>query len=121
MKTTVVLGAILLLLPVLVPVDAAAQPFGGTTFANPLGGVPPALVNGGFHFHINPSEDHFAFESLERDSYQYYALHGYDHYTGKDLQQVGRFKDIQYPSYQPRYRSSLDSFFGVESYNPLKW
>ena len=120
-KTTVALSMILLFLTVFAVGEAAAQPFGGTTFVNPLGGGPPALVNGGFHFHINPSEDHFAFESLERDSYQYYALHEYEDYKGKDLQQVDRFNDIQYPSYKPEYRPSFDSFFGVESYNPLKW
>jgi hypothetical protein len=103
------------------PGVSAAQPFVGSGPANPLGGASPGLVNGGFHFHINPSDDHYAFESLERHTYQYEALHGYEHIKSEKLQQSDRFKDIQYPKDQPDTRPSSDSFFGVESYNPLKW
>jgi hypothetical protein len=103
------------------PGGSIAQPFGGHGLVNPLGGVTVGPVNGGVHFHGNPSEDHYAFESLEHDSYQYNALHGYEHYRSKELQRFDRFRDIRYPSYQPDYRPSSDSFFGVEYYNPLKW
>src|SRR5512136_194331 len=120
MKKTLLLGAILFLL-FSTPGVSVAQPFVGNPFANPLGGASPGLVNGGFHFHINPSDDHYAFESLERHSYQYEALHGYEHIKSDKLQQLDRFKDIQYPKDQPVTRSSYDSFFGVESYNPLDW
>ena len=57
-----------------------AQPFDGHGFVNPLGAVTAGPVNGGLHFHSNPSEDHYMFESLEHHSYQYDALHGYEHY-----------------------------------------
>jgi hypothetical protein len=120
MKKTLLLSTVLFLV-CSAPGVSIAQPLGGTTFVNPLVGTPPALVNGRFHFHITPLEDHPAFESLDKDSYQYHALHGYEHYRGKDLQQVDRFRDIQYPKDQPDYRSSYDSFFGVESSNPLRW
>jgi hypothetical protein len=96
------------------------QPFVGSDPANPLGGASPGLVNGGFHFHINPAEDHYAFESLERHSYQYEALQGYEHLKSEGLQHPDRFRDIQYPKDQADNRSSYESFFGVESDNPLK-
>jgi hypothetical protein len=86
-----------------------------------LGGTSPGLANGGFHFHTNPVDDHFAFESLDRHTYQYEALQGYEHIRREKLQEVERFKDIQYPKDQPESRSSSESFFGVKSYNPLKW
>jgi hypothetical protein len=120
MKKTLLLGALLLLL-FSAPRVCMAQPFGGLGFVNPLGGVSHGLGNGGFHFHINPAEDHYAFESLERHSYQYEALHGYEHIKSEKLQQFDRFKDMQYPKDQPENRSSYESFFGVESYNPLNW
>ncbi len=120
MKRVLLLSTIFFLL-FLTPRGGMAQPFVGNGPANPFGGASPGLVNGGFHFHINPSEDHYAFESLERHSYQYEALHGYEHIKSDKLQQVDRFKDIQYPKDQPATRSSYDSFFGVESYNPLDW
>jgi hypothetical protein len=120
MKRILLLGTIFFLL-FLTPGVGMAQPFVGSGPANPLGGASPGLVNGGFHFHINPSDDHYAFESLERHSYQYEALHGYEQIKSERLQQFDRFKDIQYPKDQPDTRPSSDSFFGVESYNPLKW
>lgn len=107
---------VLLLLPT---IGSAQQGFVGSGPANPLGGASPGLVNGGFHFHINPLEDHFAFESLDRHTYQYEALHGYEHIQSKKLQQLDRFNDIQYP-HQPGPGSSNDSFFGVDYFNPLK-
>jgi hypothetical protein len=121
MKTTLVISLMLFSMLLLVPEYTSAQPFSGFSYANPLGGVPAGMENGGFHFHINPLEDHPAYESLDKDSYQYYALHGYEHCKGKDLQKVDRFPDIQYPKKQPAARSSYDTFFGVESYNPYKW
>jgi hypothetical protein len=120
MKRVLLLGTIFFLL-FLTPRVGMVQPFVGSGPANPLGGASPGLVNGGFHFHINPSDDHAAFESLERHSYQYKALHGYEHIKSEGLQQVDRFKDIQSPKDQPDTRPSSDGFFGVESYNPLKW
>ena len=120
MKVILLLSPILLFL-LLLPAGAMAQPVGGITYVNPLGGVPAGLVNGGFHFHINPLEDHPAYESLDKDSYQYYALHGYKHYRGKDLQPVDRFPDIQHPKLQPLNPPNSESFFGVEYHNPLKW
>lgn len=113
--------SLVLFLILFAPKVTVAQPFVGSGFVNPLDGGSPGLANGGFHFHINPLEDHPAYESLDKDSYQYYALHGYEHHRGKDLQQVDRFPDIQYPKDQPTPRSSTESFFGVESYNPHKW
>jgi hypothetical protein len=104
-----------------VPRVGAAQSFVGGGSANPLGGTSPGLANGGFHFHTNPVDDHFAFESLDRHTYQYEALQGYEHIRREKLQEVERFKDIQYPKDQPESRSSSESFFGVKSYNPLKW
>jgi len=98
-----------------------AQPFVGSGSVNSFGGASPGLANGGFHFHINPLDDHYAFESLERHTYQYEALHGYEHIQSGGSQRPDRFKDIQYPKDQPDTRPSPDSFFGVESYNPLKW
>ena len=120
MKKTILVSTFLFLL-FLAPGLSIAQPFGGHSSANPLGGIPAGLVNGGVHFHINPSDDHYTFESLEHDSYQYYALHGYEHYRSIELQHFDRFRDIQYPKHEPYYPSSLDSFFGVEYDNPLKW
>ena len=120
MKKTILLGAILVLL-LSAPRVGIAQPLAGSGFVNPLYRGSPGLANGGFHFHINPLDDHSAYDSLDKDSYQYYALHGYEHYRGKDLQPVDRFPDIQYPKDQPDARSSYDTFFGVESYNPYKW
>jgi hypothetical protein len=120
MKKVLLLSTILFLL-LLTPRVGMAQPFVGSGPAGPLGGASPGLVNGGFHFHINPSDDHAAFESLERHSYQYEALHGYEHLKSEGLQQVDRFKDIQSPKDQPDTRPSTDGFFGVESHNPLKW
>jgi hypothetical protein len=120
MKKVLLLGTIFFLL-FLTPRVGVAQPFVGSGPANPFGGASPGLVNGGFHFHINPSEDHYAFESLDRHSYQYEALHGYEHIKSEGLQHPDRFRDIQYPKDQADNRSSGESFFGVESYNPLKW
>jgi hypothetical protein len=120
-KATLLLSMILFFLLFSAPEVSIAQPLGGNGFVNPLGGVPAGVVNGGFHFHINPLEDHPAYESLDKDSHQYYALHGYEHYRGKDLQQVDRFPDIQYPKHQPYIPFSSESFFGVEIDNPLKW
>jgi hypothetical protein len=120
MKRVLLLSTIFFLL-FLTPKGGMAQPFVGSGPANPFGGASPGLVNGGFHFHINPSEDHYAFESLERHSYQYEALHGYEHIRGEGLQQVDRIRDIQYPKDQPDYRPSYDSFFGVGYYDPYKW
>jgi hypothetical protein len=117
MNRTLLFSVILFLL-CSAPGVSTAQPLGGHGVVNPLGGAITGTANGGLHFHINPSEDHPMFESLERDTYQYYALHGYEHYRGKDLQQVDRFRDIQYPKNQPYYPSRFDSFFGVDSYNP---
>ena len=121
MKMNLLLSLILFFLLILVPVNTFAQPLGGIGYVNPLGGVQAGLVNGGFHFHINPLDDHAAYESFDKDSYQYEALHGYEHYKGKALQQVDRFPDIQYPKRQPYNPSSSDSFFGVEIFNPLNW
>jgi hypothetical protein len=121
MKTTLVISLILFFMLFLVPGGASAQPFGGISYENPFGGAPAGMENGGFYFHINPLEDHPAYESLDKDSYQYYALQGYEHYRGKNLQKVDRFPDIQYPKKQPDAHSSYDTFFGVESYNPYKW
>jgi hypothetical protein len=120
MTKTLLLSIILFVL-LSAPGVSIAQPFNGHGLVNPLEGVIAGPVNGGLHFHRNPSEDHYAFESLEHHSYSYYALHGYGHYRSKELQHFDRFRDIQYPKDQPDYRSSYDSFFGVESYNPLKW
>ena len=121
MKMNLLPSLILFFLLLSLPGSAMAQPLGGITYVNPLGGVPAGLVNGGFHFHINPVDDHPAYESLDKDSYQYYALHGYEHYKGKDLQQVDRFPDIQHPKLQPLNPPNSDSFFGVEIHNPLNW
>lgn len=120
MKKTLLLSLILFLL-FSVPGDAIGQPFGGYGVVSPPGEATAGLVNGGVHFHGNPSEDHFIFESLEHHSYQYEALQGYEHYKRKDLQNLGRFKDVRYPKNEPYSPPSLDSFFGVESSNPLKW
>jgi hypothetical protein len=120
MKKALLLSIILFLL-FSAPGVSKAQPFGEHGVVNPLGGITAGPVNGGLHFHSNPSEDHYAFESLEHHSYQYYALHGYEHYRGEELQHFDRFRDIQYPKDQPYSRPSFDSFFGVDSYNPLKW
>jgi hypothetical protein len=120
MKKTLLLGVILFVL-FSAPKISMAQPYVGSGSVSPLGGASPGLTNGGFHFHINPSDDHFAFESLDRHRYQYEALQGYEHIKSEKLQQVDRFKDIQYPKDQPENRSAYESFFGVESYSPLKW
>jgi len=120
MKKTLLFSIILFVL-FSAPGLSKAQPFGGHGVVNPLGGITAGPVNGGLHFHGNPSEDHFAFESLERHSYQYEALHGYEHYRGEELRNFDRFRDIQYPKDQPYSRPGFDSFFGVESHNPLKW
>jgi len=118
MKKTLLLSIIFILL-FSAPEVSNAQPFGGHGVVNPLGGISAGPVKGGLHFHGNPSEDHYAFESLERHSYQYEALHGYKHYRGEEPQRLDRFKDIQYPKDQPYSRPGFESFFGVESYNPL--
>jgi len=120
MKKTILLS-ILLFLFFSAPGVSVGQPFDGRGPASILGGVTAGPVVGGPHFHINPSEDHYAFESLERHSYQYDALHGYEHYRSERPQRLDRFKDIQYPKDKPDDRPGFDSFFGVESYNPLKW
>jgi len=121
MKKTLLFGTILFLL-LSAPGVSKAQPFGAHGPANPLRGVIVGPVNGGLHFHINPFEDHSAFESLEHDSYQYYALHGYEYYNRSEkLPRLDRFKDIQYPKNEPYIQPSSDSFFGVEYDNPLKW
>ena len=120
MKKTVLVGIILFLI-FLVPGDTLGQPFGGHGVVSPPGEATAGLVDGGLHFHGNPAEDHYMFESLEQDSYQYEALHGYEHYRSKELQSFDRFRDIQYPKDQPDSRPSSDSFFGVKSHNPLKW
>ena len=122
MRKTLLLGIILsLFLLLAVPGDTLGQPFGGHGVVSPFGEVTLGPADGGLHFHINPSEDHSMFESLEHDSYQYGALQGYEHYRSKELQSFDRFRDIQYPKYRPDYRPSFDSFFGVEYFNPLKW
>jgi len=120
MKKILLVGTIFFLL-FLTPKVGMAQPFVGSGSVNSFGGASPGLANGGFHFHINPLDDHYAFESLERHTYQYEALHGYEHIQSGGSQRPDRFKDIQYPKDQPDTRPSSDSFFGVESYNPLKW
>jgi len=120
MTKTLVFGIILFLL-FSVPGDSLGQPFGGHSVVSPLGEVIGGPMNEGLHFHNNPAEDHYAFESLDRHSYQYEALHGYEHYRSKELQRFDRFNDIRYPNSQPDYRPRSDSFFGVKSYNPLKW
>jgi hypothetical protein len=61
------------------------------------------------------------FESLEHHSYQYHILHGYKHYRSKELGDLDRFRDLRYPKDQPEYRRGFDSFFGVKSYDALKW
>lgn len=119
MKKTLLLSIILLVL-FSAPGVSQCQPFGGHSVVNPLGGITAGPVNGRPHFHGNPSEDHYAFESLERHSYQYEALHGYKHYRSEELQRLDRFKDIQYPKDQPYSRPDFERFLGVESYNPLK-
>jgi hypothetical protein len=120
MRKRTLLSAIFFVL-LLAPGVGVAQPLVGTGSVNPLGGATPGLANGGFHIHINPADDHFAFESLDRHTYPYEALHGYGHVKSDNLKQVDRFKDIQSPKDRPASRSSYDSFFGVESYNPLNW
>jgi hypothetical protein len=120
MKKILLLGTIFFLL-FLTPRVNMAQPFVGTGSASPFGGALPGLANGGFHFHINPTEDHYAFESLDRHTHQYEALRGYEHIKSEKLQQVDRFKDIQYPKNQPYSSSSDDSFFGVQTNSPLDW
>ena len=119
--TRTLVFAIILFLLFSVPGDSLGQPFDGHSVVSPLGEVTAGPVNGGLHFHGNPSEDHYAFESLEHHSYQYYALHGYEHYKGKGLQNLDTFRDIQYPKEKPNSPPGSDSFFGVKSYNPLKW
>lgn len=118
MKKTLLLSTILFLL-LSAPGVGEAQPFGGHDVVRPLGGITAGPVNGGLHFHGDPSEDHYAFESLEHHSYQYYALHGYKHCRGEELQNSDRFRDLRYPKDQPYSRPGFDSFFGVQSYNPL--
>ena len=56
MKKIILVSTILFLL-FLAPGVSIAQPFGGHSFANPLGGIPAGPVNGGVHFHIilNPA------------------------------------------------------------------
>ena len=103
------------------PGFSIAQPYARHGSVNPLGEVTTGRVDGRLHFHSDPSEDHYAFESLEHHSYQYYALHGYEHYKGKGLQNLDTFRDIQYPKEKPNSPPGSDSFFGVKSYNPLKW
>ena len=120
MKKALLLSTILFLL-FFIPGFVLSQPLGGKSPANPLWGASPGLANGGFHFHTNPVDDHFAFESLDRHTDQYEALQGYEHIRSEKLQQPDRFKDIQRPQDRPESRSSSESFFGVKSYNPLKW
>jgi len=120
MMKTLVLGIILFLLFSASGVSIA-QPFGGHGVVSPPGEVTTGLVDGGFHFHGNPAEDHSIFESLEHDSYKYYALHGYEHLRSEKFGDLDRFRDTRYPKDQPDSRPSFDSFFGVKSYNPLKW
>jgi hypothetical protein len=119
MKKILLLGTFFFLM-FLTPRVTTAQPFVGSGFVNPLSGASAGLVNGGFHSHINPLEDHPAYESLERDSYQYEALHGYEHTKSERLQHLHRFDDIQYPKDRPNPRSSYDTFFGFDYFNPLK-
>ena len=122
MLKTVLLEIILFFFLLLsVPGDTLGQPFGGNGVASPRGEVTTGLVDGGLHFHGNPAEDHFLFESLEHHSYPYYALHRYEHYRSKELQSFDRFRDIQSPKNKPYHPSNFDRFFGFKSYNPLKW
>lgn len=118
MKKTLLLITILFLL-LSAPGVSSAQSFSGHSSVDPLGGASPGLANGGFHFHINPLEDHPAFESLERDTYRYEALHGYEHSRGEELRRLDRFKDIRNPKNLPGSSPSVDSFFGVEVFKPL--
>ncbi len=120
MKKTLLLSVFLFLV-CSAPGVSTAQPFGGHGVVNPLGGATVGLANGGVHFHSNPSEDHSILESLEHHSYQYDALHGYEHIRSKELQHFDRFRDIQYPKNEPYHPSSLGSFFGVEYDNPFRW
>jgi len=120
MTKTLVFGIILFLL-FSAPGDSLGQPFAGHGITTRLGEVTAGPVNGGLHFHSNPSEDHFIIESLERHSYQYEALHGYEHYKGKGLQNLDPFNDIRYPKEKPNSHPGFDSFFGVKPSNQLKW
>ena len=120
MNKTLLLSIILFLV-CSAPGVSIAQPFGGHGVVSPAGEATAGLVDGGLHFHGNPAEDHYMFESLERHSYQYEALHGYEHYKGRELQNPDRFKDIRYPKQKPDSRPGSDSFFGAEYNNPLKW
>ena len=120
MTKTLVFGIILFLL-FSAPGDSLGQPFGGHGVVSPLGEATASPVNGGLHFHSNPADDHYMFESREQDSYQYEALHGYEHYNGKGLQNLDPFRDIRYPKEKPNSHLGSDSFFGVKPYNPLKW
>jgi hypothetical protein len=122
MKKTLLLGIILSLCLLLwLPGDSSGQPFGGYGVVTPPGGATVGLVDGGLHFHGNPADDHSMFESLERDSYQYEALHGYEHIRSDKLKEVDRFKDVRNSTDRRDSRSSRESFFGVDSVNPLKW
>lgn len=120
MNKTVMLSLMLILL-FSAPGVSMAQPLGGHGVVSPAGEAIAGLVDGGLHFHGNLAHDHYMFESLEHHSYQYEVLHGYEHYKGKHLQNLDRFKDIRYPKDKPDSRPSSDSFFGVKCNNPLKW
>ncbi|MGE5842884.1 MAG: hypothetical protein ACM335_11430 [Deltaproteobacteria bacterium] len=117
---TILFAAILFVL-FSAPGVSTAQPFDGHVPIDQPGIASPGLLDGGFHFHTNPADDHYAFESLERDTYQYRALHGYKHNKGDELRRMDRFEDIRYPKNKPDSRPGSDSFFGVKSHNPLKW
>jgi hypothetical protein len=101
MKRRILPGLILNALLLLPRAGSTQQPFVGTGSASPFGGKSPGLANGGFHSYINPSDYHYAFESLVRHTHPYEALHGYEHYRGKAFQQIDRFPGIQYPKQQP--------------------
>jgi len=120
MKKTLLLSVFLFLV-CSAPGVSTAQPFGGHGVVSPPGETTAGLVDGGLHFHGNPAEDHSMFESLEQDSYQYEALHGYEHYKGKGLQNLDPFNDIRYPKEKPNSHPGFDSFFGVKPSNQLKW
>jgi hypothetical protein len=118
MAKTLLISVILFLL-FSAPGIAGAQAFGGHGFVNPLVRAPIDPMKGRLDIHTNPSDDHFAFESLERHSYQYEALHNYEHYRGEGLRQFDRFRDIQYPKNQPYDHSPVDRFFDLIFLNPF--
>lgn len=120
MNKAVMLSLMLVLL-LSAPGITMAQPSSGHGVVSPAGEATTGLADGGLHFHDNPAEDHYMFESFERHSYQYEALHGYEHYRGDELKRLDRFEDIRYPKDKPDSRPSSDRFFGAEYHNPLKW